>query len=525
MLTSRLVVGSILLLLAGCDSDSQGSDATPFQNQSVTTAENSDAACQNRVDDDRDGYADCDDSDCQHGSAVTVCQQAPEDSQVACHDGRDNDNDGMVDCRDAECLTLGCTEDNDAACQDGIDNDGNNYKDCSDFSCKYGCNVTVCGAGEKTLEACTDGIDNDADRRADCADLDCQKCVPACQGTTGENTLELCSDGEDNDSDSATDCRDSECIRITGMTGCDTGVENTAESCSDGVDNDNDPYVDCADFNCSNTSACGSSSTAEDTDAACSDGIDNDNDRYVDCNDFNCSRSTTVTVCGNTPAPTVPSVTIHAIQDETDAHHVSIASGQTSVKVKLVGVTVSSGALRAPNGRFTFYVQDVFPPADTRFSGIEVYAGNTEPAITAGQLVNIVGNYQEFNGVSQISLESIEQVGEGTAPVATAIDTASLSGAITAESYEGVLLALHDVDVVAVGVQSSTGTTPRHDDFSVRGADLSESSPALVVSTKFVTKAPEVGEHYATLTGPLTYAWEMYRLVPRNADDYVSSAP
>lgn len=279
--TPRLLLLS-LSLLAAC---SQQAETTPGGGAALV--ENTDALCSDGIDNDRDGYLDCFDTDCLNTSTVAICNTEAENTEALCADGQDNDRDGVADCADPDCEFLGCTESTEQSCTDGIDNDGDGYVDCEDYSCKYGCEVTACNTGanpENSAEECSDGIDNDNDGKVDCDDYGCQECQPVCQAGLGENTLALCSDGIDNDQDGFADCQDTECIRVEGVEGCDTGLENTAALCSDGIDNDNDPYIDCADRQCQGIGSC-----VEDSAAACQDGLDNDGDSYIDCQDFDCN--------------------------------------------------------------------------------------------------------------------------------------------------------------------------------------------------------------------------------------------
>ena len=67
--------------------------------------EDNDAACSDGIDNDNNGYTDCDDFSCTRNDAVTVCGGGgtPELTDLSCSDGLDNDNDGFVDCADADC--------------------------------------------------------------------------------------------------------------------------------------------------------------------------------------------------------------------------------------------------------------------------------------------------------------------------------------------------------------------------------------------------------------------------------------
>lgn len=83
-----------------------------------------------------------------------------------CTDGIDNDGDGGADCEDSDCTADStCTGVVAEDCSDEIDNDGDGAVDCDDSDCGEG---TSC-----TAEVCDDGIDNDGGGLADCEDPDC----------------------------------------------------------------------------------------------------------------------------------------------------------------------------------------------------------------------------------------------------------------------------------------------------------------------------------------------------------------
>ena len=110
------------------------------------SSEADDAACSDGIDNDGDGFVDCDDYDCSRNPAVSVCgpQPTPENTDTACSDGIDNDGDGYVDCNDYDCSRNPAVsvcgpqptpENTDTACSDGIDNDGDGLVDCDDSEC------------------------------------------------------------------------------------------------------------------------------------------------------------------------------------------------------------------------------------------------------------------------------------------------------------------------------------------------------------------------------------------------------
>ncbi|MFO0607432.1 MAG: MopE-related protein [Polyangiales bacterium] len=136
--------------------------------------EDNNAACSNGVDDDCDGYIDCGgatspDFGCTMNAAVTVCPRdggvTPDrppctptgrESASACGDGVDNDCNGYTDCDDRSCsctgacrpFRMGCVcsgaEATNATCGDAVDNDCDGFIDCVDFDCTLSSTVTLC---------------------------------------------------------------------------------------------------------------------------------------------------------------------------------------------------------------------------------------------------------------------------------------------------------------------------------------------------------------------------------------------
>jgi len=231
-------------------------------------AEIVDEICDNEIDDDNNGFTDCDDWAC---TGNVACPAKAENTNELCGDTLDNDEDGLTDCADPSCaghpsVTV-CIETN---CTDTVDNNGNGYTDCDD----YGCGNDPACAGEFE-QNCTDTVDDDGDTYVDCRDFDCAD-DPACIETN-------CTDSTDNDGDSFIDCADFDCLYTEPS--CATGKEITDATCSDGQDQDGNTFIDCRDFSCQRSTLV---TVCEGNEATCSDGVDNDGNGFVDCADFSC---------------------------------------------------------------------------------------------------------------------------------------------------------------------------------------------------------------------------------------------
>ena len=204
--------------------------------------------CDDELDNDFDGEADCLDADCD---GVDVCEYPAERS---CADGEDNDGDWLADCRDPDCL-------GDPACPGLCEGTpvaltcGTSYSPTLDGQPAaidvYGCGSAWTWGAELvyTFTPDTDfriSLLDIADRSdvtlhllegaceaTACAAYDSQNLVAdlsagetyyfvadSYNGATGEVPLyfqcgpeaELCSDGRDNDLDGETDCGDTDCV-------------------------------------------------------------------------------------------------------------------------------------------------------------------------------------------------------------------------------------------------------------------------------------------------------------------------
>ena len=299
------------LLLAACNgtTDDKTDDETGVE---CTDGVDCPEICDDGADNDGDGLADCEDSDCADGCV--------ED----CFDGIDNDGDTFIDCEDADCAGQ-CTED----CADGKDNDGDGLIDCDDDDCDGSC-----------PEVCDDGRDNDGDGLTDCEDEDCDGSCP-----------EVCDDGRDNDGDGSIDCEDEDCADS------ELCVET---DCDDGLDNDGDGLIDCEDGDCASAVNC-----AED----CYDGIDNDGDALIDCVDDDCLGATD---CH--PEGIIANVLGGPGVDVTSAFKaVRVTSSIAGCSPSTVGTVIEVNAAGAGNSMYgTIQAKRAARPIGTRVTGKSV---------------------------------------------------------------------------------------------------------------------------------------------------------
>ena len=185
--------------------------------------------CTNGTDDNGNTRFDCGEFSCLWNYEGCAAPPA-ERFNAACADGVDNDMDGFTDCEDPACQAEGIAvcdgttpvavdpgdygTASDAECSNSVNEDGNGFTDCMDFGCSQNPDVTVC-PGENSDELCSDGMDNDDNGFTDCMDFGCSQnaAVTVCMT---ERSYAACSDGMDNDGNGFTDCDDFSCAPMSG---------------------------------------------------------------------------------------------------------------------------------------------------------------------------------------------------------------------------------------------------------------------------------------------------------------------
>jgi cysteine-rich repeat protein len=177
----------------------------------------------------RAGVESCDDGNSSSGDGCSATCTVEEPGAEVCDDEVDNDRDGLADCDDTDCASVCPVAEN---CTDGIDSDLDGQTDCDDTDCA---NDPAC-VPEPLVEDCSAPGDEDGNGAADCDDATC-----TCDCGDGRlNGDEQCDDGADNDDMRPNACR-STCVNAF----CGDDVVDTGEQC-DGSSPAGSVCEDCA---------------------------------------------------------------------------------------------------------------------------------------------------------------------------------------------------------------------------------------------------------------------------------------
>jgi hypothetical protein len=227
----------------------------------------------------------------------------------------------------------------------------------------------------------------------------------------------------------------------------------------------------------------------------CSDPVDTDT-----------GNTTGATTTDTTTGPAAQ-VTIYDIQMGT-------VPDKSGVLVK--DVIVSSPVFYDKNMNANFFLTEA---AGGEYSGIQVYvyadvamaleAANMMPK--QGDKLDIEGLYSEFFDYSEITLTDATNLtitGTGTLPAPSVVLPADVTtGGAKAENYEGCLVSVENVAVTAPVVM--------YGEFTVDNS--------LIVDDLFFAPnpgpMPAMGDMFASITGLMTYSFEVFKLEPRTADD------
>jgi hypothetical protein len=246
--------GNMGICAAGTTACRQLQEFCDQSQQAVTEGPFGSATCTDGIDNDCDGLADANDSD---------CTPVPE----VCDNGVDDNGNGLADCQDPQCngITFGACDTG----EPGICNAGN--LTCDGSAIAPVCTQDQASGTEGPFDSptCDDGLDNDCDNLTDLDDLDCAMPLE-----------EICNNGVDDTGNGLIDCADPQCDGFTGGA-CDTGNSGICAAGTTTCQNGNQV---CVQDQAIGTEGPSSSPT-------CQDGLDNDCDGLTDTADADCMAS------------------------------------------------------------------------------------------------------------------------------------------------------------------------------------------------------------------------------------------
>jgi hypothetical protein len=185
--------------------------------------------------------------------------------------------------------------------------------------------------------------------------------------------------------------------------------------------------------------------------------------------------------------------------------------------VTLENVIASSGLTWSDAADAKFFVQD---PAGGPFSGIQVFVADSSGVqVAPGDQVTLTGTYDEFHDMSQIVVGDAVLItvgNNGPVPAPELVDPAMIAnGGALSEDYEGVLMRVENVMVT----NPSPDAPMEYGDFEITGG--------LRVGDMFFSIAdwtkPAMGAGYTSITGPLVYDFDNFKLAPRDTADLVEN--
>jgi len=231
-----------------------------------------------------------------------------------------------------------------------------------------------------------------------------------------------------------------------------------------------------------------------------------------------------VTECPDADTP----VSIARLQNPD--HPQAVPSGCT---VKVVGAVVTTPVFLtgANRDQENFYIED---PAGGQWSGIYVRGPSGTSGVGMGDEVTVTGTVEEYYQKTRLVADSVSKTGTASVPdpVLATCEQINDDGAL-AESLEGVLVKVENVVVTQAVFPGSDSKD--HGDFLV--AALAQPDAELVVGWDFeyayscppdhtevcdaANDQRRAGDAFESITGPLDYAYDHFRLQPRLDADLV----
>jgi hypothetical protein len=234
-----------------------------------------------------------------------------------------------------------------------------------------------------------------------------------------------------------------------------------------------------------------------------------------------------VPVCeGGRTCPEEP-VTVAQLQNENADGYVA-----RNCDVRVEGIVVTTQVIWEK----AFYAQDT---SGGQWSGIYIYKSSSQEidlsSVIPGSVINVEGQIQEYNGITEIYASAVEVTGTLDVPAAAVVTPADVNDSGTlSESYESVLVAVQNV---FVSTEVVLGTDDKdHGDFAVASwGDTQELLVGWQMKHGYACDLAEgctendvtwqdqrsYGDRFESITGILGYSNDHFRLEPRNLDDFV----
>ena len=168
-------------------------------------------------------------------------------------------------------------------------------------------------------------------------------------------------------------------------------------------------------------------------------------------------------------------------------------------------VTAANG--ETPDGDGSFYIQD----GTGAYNGINVIS--SEYTVSRGDLVELYGEYVEYYGKSEISEpENLEILSSGNTlpePEVLSLDQEDW------EPWEGVLIKIQSVTV--------SNDDAGYDEWDV--TEIGGTNMMRIDNPGNYMYSPSNGDQFESITGPLNYTYDFFKIIPRDDLDIVQASP
>ncbi|HHO53270.1 MAG TPA: hypothetical protein ENK18_20955, partial [Deltaproteobacteria bacterium] len=193
-----------------------------------------------------------------------------------------------------------------------------------------------------------------------------------------------------------------------------------------------------------------------------------------------------------------------------------LAEGQSVVLGDMLVTAVSS------SGVYMQLSEDAASYAGPDYSGIYAYMPSIDPKPVRGDIIQIDGVVNDFNGQLQLSSVagwSLQSAGEPDPSPVVAGPADVQTGGLLQWPLESVVVSVEDVTVTSLDLAPGPGDDAQHNEFEVDGG--------LRIDDQLysIEPYPALGERFASLTGVLRYGNGDSKLEPRDASDVVAGAP